>query len=81
MLKGKNLLPAGVLDVKGLFELEDVVSVVCGKAFAKGIVDYSSEDLKKVKGKKSAQIKKMVCNLGADSNCTNVFTRENLVIL
>ena len=81
MLKGKNLLPAGVLDVKGSFELEDVVDVVCGKSFAKGIVDYSSEDLKKVKGKKSAQIKKMVCNLGADSSCTNVFTRENLVIL
>ncbi|MBW2980059.1 glutamate 5-kinase [Candidatus Woesearchaeota archaeon] len=82
MLKGKNLLPAGILDVKGTFELEDVVSVVCGKkAFAKGIVDYSSEDLKKVKGKKTSQIKRMVCNLGADSSCTNVFTRENIVII
>jgi len=81
MLKGKNLLPAGVLDVKGSFELEDVVDVVCGKAFAKGIVDYSSGDLKKVKGRKTAQIRKMVCNLGADSSCTNVFKHENLVLL
>jgi glutamate 5-kinase len=82
MTKGKNLLPAGILDVKGSFELEDIVEVVCGnKAFAKGMVDYSSEDLKKVKGKKSSEIKKIVCNLGANSSCTNVFTKENIVIL
>jgi glutamate 5-kinase len=82
MLKGKNLLPAGILDVKGSFELEDIVEVVCkNKSFAKGMVDYSSEDLKKVKGKKSSEIRKMVCNLGADSSCTNVFTKDNIVIL
>lgn len=81
MLKGKNLLPAGILDVEGTFELENVVEVVCGKAFAKGIVDYSSEDLKKVKGKKSKQIRKILCVESSDSSCTNVFKHENLVIL
>ncbi len=82
MLQGKNLLPAGILDVKGVFELEDIVDVVCdGKVFAKGIADYSSDDLKNVKGKKSSEIKKMVCGASADSNCTNVFTKENIVIL
>lgn len=75
MLKGKNLLPAGVLDIKGNFNIQDVVEVICNKdVFAKGIVDYSSEDLKRLKGKKGKEIKKY------GYSHINVFKHENLVI-
>jgi len=77
ILKGKNLLPAGVLDIKGKFNIQDIVEIVCDKKpFAKGIIDYSSEDLKRLKGKSSDQIKKLY-----DGCYINVFRHENLVLV
>lgn len=77
ILKGKNLLPAGVLDIKGKFNIQDIVEIVCDKKpFAKGIIDYSSEDLKRLKGKSSNQIKRLY-----DGCYINVFRHENLVLV
>ena len=45
------------------------------------VINIGLQAKQKVKGKKSSEIRKIVCNLGADSSCTNVFTRENIVIL
>ena len=44
---GKNsLLPAGIVDIEGTFNRGDVVKLECeGKVFAKGITDYTSEEL------------------------------------
>jgi len=55
---GKSLLPSGVTHVEGDFALGDPVSCVdlAGAAIAKGLVNYSSEEMRKIIGLKSSQI-------------------------
>lgn len=77
---GKNsLLPAGVVDVEGTFDRGgDVVKLECdGKIFAKGITDYTSEELIKIKGVHTDQIE----NVLGYSNYNNVIKKENIGIL
>lgn len=52
---GKSLLPSGVTEVEGHFEKGDVVEVITsvGERIGKGLVNYSSEMIKKVKGHSS----------------------------
>ena len=56
--KGKSLLPAGVVGVKGAFERGDTISIQDeqGSELACGLTAYSSEDAKKIKGHKSDEI-------------------------
>lgn len=71
--KGKNLLPAGITKVEGNFDCEAIVDIKNGdEVFAKAIIDYSSDALLKMLGKKSSEIGHKV---------SNVIKRENLVIL
>ncbi len=60
ILEGASLLAAGIIDVSGRFQVGDVVELVGpdGKEFARGIVNYSNEEIKMIKGMKTAQIKK-----------------------
>lgn len=53
----KSLLASGVTAVSGKFDSGDTVSVVDrdGREIAKGISNYSSEDVKKIKGLKTAE--------------------------
>ncbi|MPN51619.1 Glutamate 5-kinase [bioreactor metagenome] len=76
---GKNsLLPAGIVDVEGSFDRGDVVKLECdGKIFAKGITDYTSEELMKIKGVHTHQIE----NVLGYSNYNNVIKKENIGIL
>lgn len=77
LLNKRSLLPSGVLDAKGKFKIGDIVSIVCkGKEFAKGIVDYNSEELRKIKGKKTDDIEKIL----GYKNYDNVVRRENLAL-
>jgi glutamate 5-kinase len=57
-LRGKSLLPAGVLDVTGSFVVGDPISLVAGdgRELGRGLVGMSAEDLRKVKGLRSADI-------------------------
>jgi len=58
---GSSLLPVGVSDVHGPFEAGDAVSVVgSGGAIGKGITDYSSHELARVKGMQSAQVRELL---------------------
>ncbi|MDQ7055968.1 MAG: hypothetical protein Q9M89_05665 [Persephonella sp.] len=59
--EGKSLLPAGITDVEGIFSKNDVVAIVNeeGQVIGKGIVSYSSMELKKIKRKKSAEVEKI----------------------
>src|SRR5581483_11015084 len=51
---GKHLLPAGVVGVEGTFDVESVVSIVCGgRTVARAVSELSSADLAKVLGKKT----------------------------
>ncbi len=56
--RGGSLLPAGVVEVKGVFESGDAVSVESddGNVFAKGIVQMGSRDILDLKGLGSKDI-------------------------
>ena len=58
LLSGKSLLPAGVIAVSGKFERGDAVDVLDpdGRAIARGVCAYSSDDATKLIGRNSADI-------------------------
>jgi glutamate 5-kinase len=59
--KGMGLLPSGILEVSGLFDRGDIVDIESdGNVFSKGITDYSSSELKMIKGKHSDMIEKIL---------------------
>ncbi|MDO8428498.1 MAG: glutamate 5-kinase [Candidatus Diapherotrites archaeon] len=54
--KDKSLLAIGVREIIGSFEKNEIVSLVCsGKEFARGLTNFSSSELKKIKGLNSDQ--------------------------
>jgi len=75
----KSLLPSGVLDVKGSFGFGDSASCVeeNGREFARGLVNYSSGDLKRIKGRHTRAIAGILGSKGYDE----VIHRDNLVLL
>ncbi len=53
----RGLLPSGIIEVAGIFDRGDVVEIESeGRVFAKGITDYASSELNKIKGKHSDMI-------------------------
>ncbi len=60
--RGKSLLPVGIRAVHGEFSRGAIVAVVneAGNDIAKGIVNYNSTDLNKIKGKASEDIEKVL---------------------
>jgi glutamate 5-kinase len=56
--RGSSLLPVGIFKVDGRFEAGDAVEVIAGdEVIGKGIVDYSAEELSRVLGLKSAEVR------------------------
>jgi len=76
---GKNsLLPAGVVGVEGDFDRGDVVKLECdGRVFAKGITDYTSEELMGIKGAHTDQIESIL----GYKNYDNVIKKENIGLM
>jgi len=76
--KGKSLLPSGIIDVEGNFDLGDPVSCVSreGTIIAKGLVNFSSDEINKIKGLKTAQISQILGHKDYDE----VIHRDNLAI-
>ncbi len=76
--KGKSLLPSGIIGVEGNFNQGDPVSCVGrdGTILAKGIVNFSSEEINKIKGVKSSQIHQILGHKDYDE----VIHRDNLAI-
>lgn len=56
--KGKSLLPAGVVEVKGDFQQGDMVDIASthGKIIAKGISNYAALEIEKIKGLHTTEI-------------------------
>ena len=78
LMRGSSLLPSGILKVEGDFDTGDVVSINhTDQEIAKVIVDYSAEELNKIKGKHTDQIEKILGYKNYDS----VFRRENMVFI
>lgn len=59
---GKSILPVGIVDIMGNFNKGDVVEIKQdnGKNLGKGIVNFSHEELNKIKGKRSNQFHKIL---------------------
>ena len=79
VLEGKSLLPIGVRAVEGEFEPGDVVACVdsAGKECARGLVNYSSADTRRIMGQPSAQIADI---LGVMPE-SELMHRDNLIVL
>jgi glutamate 5-kinase len=59
--RGTSLLPVGVVGVEGDFSAGDAVEVCSdGRAIGKGIVNYSAEELRRIKGLKSDQVRELL---------------------
>lgn len=56
--RGKSLLPSGITAVEGRFEAGDVVRVAGpdGREFARGLSNYDSHEVEKIKGLNTARI-------------------------
>ena len=76
--RGKSLLPAGLIKVKGEFEFGKAVIIMDeeGKEIGRGLVNYNSRDLLQIKGMKTPAIKKRI----GESFYEEVIHRDDLVI-
>lgn len=77
----KSLLASGVTAVSGKFESGDTVAVIDieGSEIAKGISNYSSEEIKKIKGLKSSEFTRVLGRQAERSD--EVIHKDNLVVL
>ena len=79
IVEGKSLLPVGVGSVEGEFEPGDLVACIDqqGKECARGLVNYSSSDTRRIMGKASSMI---AATLGSAPEA-ELMHRDNLIIL
>ncbi|HTE54184.1 MAG TPA: glutamate 5-kinase [Kofleriaceae bacterium] len=76
---GKSLLPAGIAEVEGAFDMGDIVSLATkqGLEFARGLAGYGAADLRRLKGLQSADIESTLGYKYLDE----VIHRDDLVLL
>ena len=76
--KGKSLLPSGIIAVEGDFDQGDPVSCFDreGAILAKGLVNFSSVEIRKIMGLKTTQIYQVLGHKDYDE----IIHRDNLVI-
>lgn len=77
--QGKSLLSSGITKVEGDFGVGDCISCITkdGKKIAKGLTNYSSQDIERIKGKKTSEIEKVLGYKYSDE----VIHRDNLVVI
>lgn len=77
--KESSLLPVGLVDVKNEFKKGEVVSILDEneREIARGIVNYNSEDCKKIAGAQSEEISKILGHKNYDA----IVGRDNITIL
>lgn len=77
--KGTNLFTSGVVEIRGNFVHGEVVSVLSrsGMVVASGISNYSSEDARKIMGKRSAEIREIL----GSADYEELIHRRNIAIL
>ena len=75
---GRSLLPSGIRAVEGPFDRGDLVAVAGpdGAEFARGLANYSSGEVERIRGLKSAAIAKVL----GEKLYDEVIHRDNLVI-
>lgn len=77
--KGKSLLPAGIKNVTGSFKAGDNVEIktLNGIAIGRGLVNYSSDEIRRIMGCKTAEIAALLGSKEFDE----VIHRDNLAVL
>jgi glutamate 5-kinase len=76
--KNSSLLASGIKNIAGLFNKGMVIRIVCNQEeIARGLVNYSSGDLAKIKGLKSSEFVRV---LGENEIYEEVIHKDNLVI-
>ncbi len=75
---GSSLLPVGIVEVQGDFQAGDLVQVVDprGEEVARGLVNYSSEQVAAIQGHHSDEIERILGHVGDDE----VIHRDNLIV-
>ena len=78
LIKGASLLPSGITFVDGRFNRGDILQVLNKEKviIAKGISCYTSDEVIKLKGKKTKQIRSVLGYEGQDE----IIHRDNLII-
>lgn len=78
-LGGKSLLPAGISRLEGDFTAGDTVRVLTmdGHELARGITNYAADEIRRITGRKSAEIEQILGYKPADE----VIHRDNLALL
>jgi glutamate 5-kinase len=76
---GKSLLAAGIILVEGEFDIQEAVQLCdrAGNEIARGLVNYDSEELRKIQGQKSQAIAQILGYKGVET----VIHRDNLVLM
>lgn len=76
--RGKSLLSGGITNLEGHFKAGDAVQLLNekGEEFARGLTNYSREELDKIRGKKSSEIEQALGYKFYDE----VIHRDNLVL-
>jgi glutamate 5-kinase len=76
---GKSLLPSGIVSVEGDFDIGDAVYCLDSRnnRIAKGLTNYSSSEIKKIKGRKTSEIEKILGYKYSDE----AIHRDNMVLV
>ncbi|MCW3489584.1 glutamate 5-kinase [Dethiobacter alkaliphilus] len=74
---GKSLLPSGILEVMGDFEQGEMVAIEdqCGNEFARGLVNYNSGELQRIKGLRTEKAAEVL-----QRTCSEAVHRNNMVV-
>jgi glutamate 5-kinase len=77
--RGRSLLPAGIVEVRGRFRVGDTVACLDpeGRELARGLAAYSARDVARIKGCATREIEQVL----GYSNGDEVIHRDDLVVL
>ena len=77
--KGRSLLPSGLKEVRGVFGVGECVRCLDsqGREFARGLVNYSAQELNQIKGLHTSRIEKILGYKAYDE----IIHRDDLVVL
>jgi glutamate 5-kinase len=75
----RSLLPAGIVAVEGTFSRGDVVAIKSddGSEIAHGLTNYNSDDIQRIRGKKTQEVRKALAEAAYDE----VVHRNNLAMV
>ena len=78
-LRGKSLLPSGIVDVRGEFKEGDMVGLEgpAKEEFARGLVNYGWDDVWRIRGKQSSEVERLLGHRYYEE----VIHRDSLVVL